>query len=81
MLNQDLESMSFRRSSPPVASFLADVGALAAVWTFCGFFFAGVAGVWAGLKGEEIGSWVTTGGVVGFIIGIPVTVAAGLWLL
>lgn len=73
--------MLSRRSTIPLATLLSDAGSLAGVWSFCGFFFAGVAGVWAGLKGEEIGSWVTTGGVVGFVIGIPVTVAAGIWLL
>ncbi len=53
--------MLARRLPTPVATFLADAGALAGVWGFCGFFFGGVAGAWAGLEGEDMGSWVTTG--------------------
>jgi hypothetical protein len=73
--------MSDHRFFSPVATFLADAGALAGVWTFSSFFFGGVAGCWAGLLGEEVGPWAQAGGIVGFAVGAPVTLAAGVWLL
>jgi hypothetical protein len=66
---------------PPIAAFLDDALKLFGVWSFCSFFTSGVAGVWAGLKGEDIGGWATAGAAAGFALGAPVTLAAGLWLL
>jgi hypothetical protein len=67
-----------------VRSVLTDVLVVLGVWTFSGFFFAGVASAVALLKARpsaDISSAATYGAAVGFVIGIPIAIAAIILLV
>jgi hypothetical protein len=71
--------------SVTAASFqLKDLGSMAAVWSFCVFFFGGLAGAIAlieGKVGSQVANDAALGAAAGFIIGVPVTIVACVFLI
>ena len=66
-----------------LVSFLSGFLQVAGVWGFSVLFFSGVAGAFAlafGGPNADIGREAARGGAAGFIIGIPLAIAAGLIL-